>query len=508
MQLRTKIILLISAIIIVSFSITFYRTSTFQRDIVLEQAARQARIICQQILLTRRWVSDHNGLFFVKSEKVKSNPFLAEKEIVDKKGRSYVKRNPAMVTRELSEYATREGYFQYRVTTLQPINPANAPDEFEKKCLKLFEHGAKEVVEFSKGASGQVLRFMAPLLVEESCKECHTEKDYIPGDTRGGLSITIPVNWAFDEISKNNRMLFGIWFITIMVVGITIFLVIDSLVVRRLATVAGAMDRLPEDDTLINKLPESGDEVGKLIMKLKELYERLLRSQRELDHTREQVLQGEKLAALGRLTAGIAHEINNPLGGMQNCIKSMLEAPDDRELNKRYLELLHKGLNRIANTVRQLLNFGRREPLQLRIVNVDDLIRECFALLEYGLKNVELALDLDVPEPVKLDVESLKQVIMNIGLNAIQAMPDGGSLYVSSRLENNKLLIKIVDTGIGMNNDQIQKIFDPFFTTKDVGEGTGLGLFVTYSLVQNMNGSIKVESRQGEGSSFQLVLPV
>jgi two-component system NtrC family sensor kinase len=507
MRLRTKIMLMVSAVVIVSFGITFYRTSEFQQELVLEQAARQARIIHKQILLTRRWVSDHNGLFFLKTDDVKANPFLSEKEIRDEEGRPYVKRNPAMVTRELSEYADREGLFHYRVTTLQPINLANAPNEFERKSLELFEQGIEEVIEIHKGQTGRTLHYIAPLYVENSCKECHDEKEYVPGDTRGGLSITIPIDWAFEDIAKNNRMLMGIWFVTILVVGVTIFLLIDTLLVRRMSAITKAMDRFPEDDTQINKLPVSSDEVGKLSMKLKELCRRLLTSQQELDRSREQVFQGEKLAALGRLTAGIAHEINNPLGGMQNCVKSMQESPEDRQQNQRYLELLSKGLKRIGETVRQLLNFGRREPLRLRTVEVDDLIRECFTLLEYGLKNIELTLDLNLGRPFSVDVEALKQVIVNIGLNSIQAMKNGGKLTVESRETDTGLLIKITDTGTGMDDDQVQKIFDPFFTTKDVGEGTGLGLFVTYSLVQNMNGVITVESQVDQGASFQLELP-
>lgn len=500
--------LLISAVVVVSFGITFYRTSDFQQELVLEQAARQARAIHKQIILTRRWVSDHNGLFFLKTETVKPNPFLEHMEIKDEEGRSYVKRNPAMVTRELSDYASREGLFRYRVTTLQPINPENIPDDFERKSLQLFAQGTHEVIEIQNNPSGRTLRYMAPLKVEESCKECHNEKSYVPGDTRGGLSISIPVDWAFNDIAKNNRMLLGIWFITILVVGATIFLLIDLLIVRRLGLLAKAMDLFPVDKERIKYLPVNDDEVGRLSQKLKELCARLVNSQQELDKTREQVFQGEKLAALGRLTAGIAHEINNPLGGMQNCIKSMQESPDDREMNQRYLALLSKGIKRIGETVRQLLNFGRREPLQLRTVLIDDLIKECVALLEYGLKNIELTLDLNLKRPFNVDVESLKQVIVNIGLNAIQAMPDGGKLLVESRESDTDCVLTFTDTGMGMDEEQVQKIFDPFYTTKDIGEGTGLGLFVTYSLVHNMNGMISVESRKGEGSSFKIELPL
>jgi signal transduction histidine kinase len=500
--------LLISAVVVISFGITFYRTSEFQQELVLEQVTRQARIIHKQILLTRRWVSDHNGLFFLKTDKVKANPFLDDMEIRDEQGRHLVKRNPAMVTRELSEYADREGLFSYRVTSLNPLNPANAPDDFEKKSLKLFEQGLEEVIEIHDDPSGRTLHYIAPLVVEESCKECHNEKNYVPGDTRGGLSISIPIDWAFDEITKNNRMLLGVWFITILVVGATIFLLINFLVVRRLGLLAKAMDHFPVDIKQINDLPVNDDEVGRLSFKLKELCRRFITSQQELDKTRDQVFQSEKLAALGRLTAGLAHEINNPLGGMQNCIKSMQESPDDRELHQRYLELLSKGIKRIGNTVRQLLNFGRREPLQLRSVVVDDLIRESFALLEYGLKDIELTMDLNLSRPFNVDVEALRQVIVNIGLNGIQAMPDGGKLRVESMQSDTGILVKFTDTGIGMDDEQIQKIFDPFYTTKEIGEGTGLGLFVTYSLVQNMNGDISVESQKGKGTSFQVEFPI
>ena len=177
-------------------------------------------------------------------------------------------------------------------------------------------------------------------------------------------------------------------------------------------------------------------------------------------------------------------------------------------MNQRYLELLSKGLKRIGDTVRQLLNFGRREPLQLRPVNVDGLVRECFSLLEYALKDIELELDLKLNRTLDVDVEALKQVIVNIGLNAIQAMPEGGKLTIATQERPGRIVIKFMDTGMGMDEEQVQKIFDPFYTTKEVGEGTGLGLSVTYSLVQSMNGTVSVQSSKNEGTCFRVELPV
>lgn len=508
MRLRTKFIVFIGLVVIISYGITFYRTSAFQQELMITQTAQQARMLYKQILLTRKWVADHNGIFLLKQPGADINPYLAEPEIADITGRKYVKRNPAMVTRELSEYADIAGFCRYRVTSLKPFNPANAPDDFERHSLELFEKGAPpEAMTIEKNQDGRVLRYIAPLIVESSCLECHSDQGYKTGDVRGGLSVTIPMDWAYEGISKNNRLLFMIAVITIVVVGIAIFFLLDLLVVRRLDRLARAMTRFPNDPAWDSDLPAGSDEVGRLSRKFRDLCHRLTTSQEELDRTRQQVFQSEKMAALGRLTAGIAHEINNPLGGMLNCLKNLDQNPDDREMQRRYLGLLFKGLNRIGQTVRQLLNFGRQEPLVLRKVQIDDLVRECLVLLEYGMKNIELQLDLRAACSVIVDVEALKQVIVNIGLNAIQAMEGGGTMTVVTRCNHDRIILECSDTGPGIAPEYLDKIFDPFFTTKEVGKGTGLGLSITYSLVQRLHGEIMVQSELGKGAIFRIILP-
>ncbi|MDD5759956.1 MAG: ATP-binding protein, partial [Desulfobulbaceae bacterium] len=231
-------------------------------------------------------------------------------------------------------------------------------------------------------------------------------------------------------------------------------------------------------------------------------------SRAELEHTRHQMFQGEKMASLGRLSAGIAHEVNNPLGGMRNCVKSMKDSPDDRDLQVRYLELLDKGLRRIEKTMRQLLNFGRPEPLQVRPVAVNEVIRECLDLLAYRMKDIELELEMTLAGSYALDAEAVKQVVLNLLLNAIQAMPSGGRLRVRTEEHAGWIRIVFQDSGGGIALDDQTRIFDPFYTTKDVGEGTGLGLSVSYALVSRMDGEIQLESEPGKGSTFIIRLPV
>ncbi len=510
MQLKTKLILLISLVICISYGITFYRTSSFQEDLVVEQATQQAKMLFNQIRLTRQWVSDHNGLFFVKVPGVESNPFLEQGEIQDSRGNWLVKRNPAMVTRELSVYAAKEGMGQFNVTSLKPVNPANAPDSFERRSLEKFAAGAVEAIEIEQIEGNYRLRYMAPLTVDSNCLDCHDNQGYMLGDIRGGMNVTVPMNWVYAEINANNWMLLGIALATIIIVSLSIYLLFNSLVARRLQLLATSMDCYPEqplDDNFSTADPN--DEIGVLNKHFHELCHRFETSQHELDTAREQVFQNEKQAALGRLVAGISHEINNPLGGMQNCIQTMQRNMDHPELQNRYLTLLGQGLERIKGTVQQLLNIGRKEPLETKLGDVDAMIQDCLELTCMGQKQIQLELQLNIGKPVTTGIEALRQVMMNLAGNAVQAIgADEGKIKVCSRLENGSIYIELSDTGSGIDPEHLDNIFEPFFTTKDVGEGTGLGLSISDSLIKRLGGHISVKNHPDSGACFTLIIPL
>ncbi len=510
MQLKTKFIILIGLITCCSYGVTFYRTSSFQEELVVEQATRQAKMLFDQIRITRQWVADHNGLFLLKGPGVAENPFLAQGQIQDEQGNWLVKRNPAMVTRELSVYASKEGMGQFNVTSLQPLNPDNTPDDFERASLELFNSGLPERVAIEKVAGKHRLRYMAPLKVDSQCLKCHTDPNYQVGDIRGGMSVSIPIDWAYAEIKRNNQLLLNIAVATILIVSLTIFLAFELLVAKRLKILARQMDLYPERREL-EELTSNGstDEIGTLGGHFRKLCQRLEDSQQQLNTSREQVFRSEKLAALGRLVAGVSHEINNPLGGMQNCIQTMKRSMDQPELLGRYLELLGQGVQRIKGTVQQLLNIGRREPLELQSGDVDQMIRECLELTCMGRRNVEVDLQLSIGRPLRVGMEALRQVVLNLAGNAVQALGDrGGRLLVHSSLNDNLLTISLADNGPGIAPDHLDKIFEPFFTTKEVGEGTGLGLSVSYSLIEQMGGQLSAENAISGGAIFRINVPL
>ncbi|MCL7489037.1 MAG: DUF3365 domain-containing protein [Desulfobulbaceae bacterium] len=508
MNLTIKFIIAISAIIFLSYGFLLYQTSHLQNELVMGQARQQARILYKQIILTRQWVSDHQGLFLVKTAGVLENPYLHDSVIRADDGTVFVKRNPAMVTRELSEYAAQTGFCWFRITSLKPVNPVNSPDEIERAALAQFEQGVAEFDTVSDTPEGRVHRYIAPLMVQESCLSCHAEHGYKIGDIRGALSISVPLSWADKVILKNNATIFKYAFFSVLAVALALTFLFNKLVARRIARLSRAMDNYPDQNyDVIDDKHLVSDEIGRLISDFGDLCTRLDQAQKNLDKTMQQAFYNEKMASLGQLTAGIAHEINNPLGGLLNCVKTMQEEPENVELHARYMPLLEKGLRRIEHIMRQLLNFGRKAPLTFSKVDIDEIIRECFELLEYKLKNIYLKLDLALKDSYCIDIEALRQIIVNIGLNAIQAMPDGGNLTVTTRRTSTRLIIKIQDSGTGIDPTIVDKIFDPFFTTKDVGEGTGLGLAVSYSLVNQMNGSIEVSSQAGQGTLFTISLP-
>lgn len=510
MQLKTKFIILIALVTCGSYGVTFYRTSSFQEELVVEQATHQAKMLFDQIRITRQWVADHNGLFLVKGPGVEENSFLAEGQIQDNKGNWLVKRNPAMVTRELSAYANKEGMGQFNVTSLNPMNPNNIPDDFERSSLEKFAQGLDAAVSIERADDKHRLRYMAPLKVDSHCLECHTGQGYDVGDIRGGMSVSIPIDWAYAEIKENNRLLLNIAVATIIIVSLTIFFLFDILVAKRLKELGKTMDLYPQRRLASDSNErEPDDEIGNLASHFRKLCHRLEDSQQELDASREQVFQGEKQAALGRLVAGVAHEINNPLGGMQNCIQTMKRSMDQPDLLTRYLELLGQGVGRIKSTVQQLLNIGRKEPLELQQGNVDAMLCDCLELTCIGRRNIELDMQLQIGKPLTVGMEALRQVVINLAGNAVQAMGEaGGILQVSSDLEDQQLTISIADNGPGITAENLDKIFEPFFTTKEVGEGTGLGLSVSYSLIKQMDGNLSVCNKPDGGAIFTISVPL
>lgn len=232
----------------------------------------------------------------------------------------------------------------------------------------------------------------------------------------------------------------------------------------------------------------------------------------ELKQVQGRLIRSEKLASLGELVAGIAHEINNPLTGIL-MYSSMLEADPrlDPEL-KDDLATIVRETDRCAQIVRELLDFARESVPKKVVDSVHGVMEKTLSLVQHqsSFHNIRIhrCYDQDLPQ-ILIDPNQIEQVFMNIVLNAGQAMPEGGTLSIATSLDpgREKVLVAISDTGIGIPQENIDKIFDPFFTTKGV-KGTGLGLAVSYGIIENHGGDLVVDSRPGEGTTFTIALPL
>jgi signal transduction histidine kinase/CheY-like chemotaxis protein len=231
----------------------------------------------------------------------------------------------------------------------------------------------------------------------------------------------------------------------------------------------------------------------------------------ELRATQEQLLQSEKLASIGQLAAGVAHEINNPMGVILGFAQGILKTlPEDDSL-RNPLTAMEKESLRCKRIVQNLLDFARHSEPTPHLTNINELIDASCDLVEHqtSLQNVKLVKGYDPALPsIRADPNQLQQVFINIMLNAYQAMPDGGTLHITTRTTGSELQVIFADTGRGIPSENVQHIFDPFFTTKEVGEGTGLGLSVSYGIVKAHGGDIEVESQAAKGTTFVIKLPL
>jgi PAS domain S-box-containing protein len=233
----------------------------------------------------------------------------------------------------------------------------------------------------------------------------------------------------------------------------------------------------------------------------------------QLEEAQAKLIQSAKLAAVGQLAAGVAHEINNPVGVLLMKLKFLLSVAKRENLTAKAmatLDIAVEQAGRIADIVQDLLNFSRTPTDRPQSLNLNERIHSSLRLSHRLLtdRRIDLHLDLCEELPSVLgDPVEFEQVLINLLNNAVEAMADGGELHLASHAEAGQVVISLRDTGEGIEAEDLGSIFDPFFTTKNFGEGTGLGLSISYGIVQKMGGSIEVESELGSGAVFHIRLP-
>jgi two-component system sensor histidine kinase HydH len=237
--------------------------------------------------------------------------------------------------------------------------------------------------------------------------------------------------------------------------------------------------------------------------------EQLSKVYRELQDSVEQVKRADRLSAIGQLSASLAHEIRNPLASLEGAIDILEREPESEELRQEFLGIMRKECRRLSRLLTNLLDFARPRRPQLQKVDVGRLVESVANLARPAAERSGVALKMEIAKGIpfiECDAEQIQQVVLNLTLNAIQSMPEGGTARIGVRGQDSGVLLEVRDEGCGVAEDFLDRIFDPFYTTKE--QGTGLGLSVAHQIVSQHGGMIKVQRNAERGMMFTVCLPI
>jgi two-component system NtrC family sensor kinase len=382
------------------------------------------------------------------------------------------------------------------------------------------------------------LGMVTPIYNERACSraDCHAHPE--GKNVLGVLDIVVDVGHVDRQVEGIQARTIWMTVVQVALIGALIFLFTRRSVtrpIRRLIRGTRAVAEMDLDRVIdvgtTGELAELAVSFNTMRERLKEALTRLsaftrdLEGEvasrgRQLDLAQHKLIQGDRMASLGQLAASVAHEINNPVQGVLTfsmLLQRMIEGgriPAERvEEFQRYLQMITDETARVGRIVSDLLSFSRRSKPQATPADLNSIIEHTVSLLLHRLElcNVELRLGLDPALPeVPCDKSQIQQVVINLVMNAAEAMPDGGSVTVRTGMaeEQGMLRLEVADTGTGIPDEILSRIFDPFTSTKEEGKGVGLGLAVVYGIVAAHGGVIDVKTEQGLGTTFTVTLPV
>jgi len=408
-----------------------------------------------------------------------------------------------------------------------------------KICHRTGLRPKKKAIIYKMSDGRSIFRTTIPIYNERRChgKSCHE-----PSKKINGMLITdFPLTEMEKFLSVNrNIMLISFFVIFIILLGIMRFSLNHtilsplSLLLKGIKEIGSGNLDFKIQVKSADEIREVADSFNEMALNLKKsrqeieewnrtLEQRVEEKTRELKEAHDQLLQAGRMAAIGELAAGVAHELNNPLTGIlgyaQYTLEKMQKASDlnHKDVSKfcQYLSYIEKEAQRCKSIVQGLLRFSRAPKVTLEPLDVNFLLEETLILCGHQLekRGVKVMKEFEPSLPrVMGNANQLQQVFTNIILNAYDAMPKGGSLTITTKIEDRatsrRIRVEFIDTGCGIPSENMRRIFDPFFTTKEVGQGTGLGLAISYGIIKEHHGDITVKSEVGKGSSFTVYLPI
>ncbi|MGD9190102.1 MAG: ATP-binding protein, partial [Desulfobacteraceae bacterium] len=330
------------------------------------------------------------------------------------------------------------------------------------------------------------------------------------GDYLAGVQIPLSAAYLTSKALLKNLTLVA----TVILILGTLFSMISSrLLTKTFRQLSAAAKRIGQGDFDVTVSAPCRDEIGGLVQSFNQMARELQARKAALEKAQSALVQSEKMAAFGQISAGIAHEVKNPVAGILGLTQVTLRKADRTTLLGQNLAAIEKEAKRCKTIIENLLKFAREEKMSFNPVAINQVIKDTINLVapQYHLQNIDIDLHLEQDLPtIQGNAVQLQQVIFNILINAQQAINEGpGCVDISATCPSgSRIVIRISDSGPGLQEENPKKIFEPFYTTKEVGQGTGLGLSVSYGIIRAHKGDIRVNSPRGKGAEFIITLPV
>jgi len=452
-------------------------------------AVLRGRLVFEMVETTRLWASQHSGVYAPVTADTPPNPYLEvpEKTIVTPSGKTLTKINPAYMTRQLGDLIAKERDMRIHLTSLKPINPGNRADDWESEALAGFERDRQEKISIVGAGDTAVFRYMAPLEVKKPCMTCHEKQGYHIGDVRGGISVTFPATYIYGIIDPQKR---GFLYIHIAAFAVFSLLALGSLMAIRRHLIA-------------------------------------------LEAARGELIETEKMASLGRMVAGFAHEVNTPIGVAVGAVSQGNEVVSDfakllgrdevdedeirdhlatlNETNSLALSNLHRAAALVQSFKRTAVD---QTSAAVRDYDLAEVIEDVRQNMHGIFKKTQINITIRCTAGIKLygPVGALEQLLTNLMTNSrMHGFADGtlpGAIVIGAWREGERIVIDYQDDGTGMSEDVLAHAFEPFFTTRRGSGGSGLGLYIVYDLaIHGLGGTIACTSALGKGVRVVLNYP-
>jgi signal transduction histidine kinase len=388
------------------------------------------------------------------------------------------------------------------------IIASSIPNERGAVEMKMRSVGRTPRMDISTEGGDSVYRIQTPFFNEQACRKCHADDE----DMMCALEVSVTREKAFMIIRTLREVSLINFLFTIVIISVSLGVLTTYFVKRPLGHITATIERVGDGDLSIRADARKNDEIGRLASSLNAMLEKLGHTRKELDtHHMETLQKVEKMANIGELASAIAHEIKNPIAGISGAIQVFAEDFPEGDHRREIVTEVLAEIKRLDKTIKDLLSFAKPPEPSLVRTPTATLIERTTRLISAQVKKQDVNVDIICTgehREINIDPEQMQQVILNIMMNALHSMPEGGTITVATReiMERNEFEISISDTGIGVAYGELDNIFKPFYTTKH--SGTGLGLAISKNIVEKHGGGIVVESKVGLGTTFRVSLPI